>query len=240
MDNAPHDSTTTATRIAVEDFEAAVLKAAERAAAQGAAEVRALEEAVDALRRNELFGPGPRRHERERRARRRRGAACSRAPLGLHWAGRGGCSHRKPSRTRSRVAERCVRDWAAVRAVGVGAPGGAKARSSGCSNLFRVRPVPRAARGARGGAPPRQAYCPLVNDADAAALAARWVGAARGFERAAVLTLGTGVGCGLFLGGDAPLRDVEAGHASVGGPDGRQCSVRRAGLRRPTPRRRPS
>ena len=42
-------------------------------------------------------------------------------------------------------------------------------------------------------------------------------------ERAAVLTLGTGVGCGLFLGGDAPLRDVEAGHASVGGPDGRPC-----------------
>ena len=63
----------------------------------------------------------------------------------------------------------------------------------------------------------------LVNDADAAALAERWVGAARGFERAAVLTLGTGVGCGLFLGGDAPLRDVEAGHASVGGPDGRPC-----------------
>ena len=42
-------TSTTATRIAVEQFEAAVLKAAERAAAQ-AAEVRALEEAVDALR----------------------------------------------------------------------------------------------------------------------------------------------------------------------------------------------
>ena len=50
MDNAPHDSSTTAARIAVEEFEAAVLKAAERAAAQ-AAEVRALEEAVDALRK---------------------------------------------------------------------------------------------------------------------------------------------------------------------------------------------
>ena len=43
-------TSTTATRIAVEEFEAAVLKAAERAAAQ-AAEVRALEEAVDALRK---------------------------------------------------------------------------------------------------------------------------------------------------------------------------------------------
>ena len=42
-------TSTTATRIAVEQFEAAVLKAAERAAAQ-AAEVRALEEAVEALR----------------------------------------------------------------------------------------------------------------------------------------------------------------------------------------------
>ena len=50
MDNAPQDSTTTATRIAVEEFEAAVLQAAERAAAQ-AAEVRALEEAVEALRK---------------------------------------------------------------------------------------------------------------------------------------------------------------------------------------------
>ena len=39
-----------ATRIAVEEFEAAVLKAAERAAAQ-AAEARALEEAVEALRK---------------------------------------------------------------------------------------------------------------------------------------------------------------------------------------------
>ena len=42
-------TSTTATRIAVEQFEAAVLRAAERAAAQ-AAEVRALEEAVEALR----------------------------------------------------------------------------------------------------------------------------------------------------------------------------------------------
>ena len=43
-------TSTTATRIAVEQFEAAVLKAAERAAAQ-AAEARALEEAVEALRK---------------------------------------------------------------------------------------------------------------------------------------------------------------------------------------------
>ena len=43
-------TSTSATRSAVEEFEAAVLKAAERAAAQ-AAEVRALEEAVDALRK---------------------------------------------------------------------------------------------------------------------------------------------------------------------------------------------
>ena len=48
--NEPSSTSTTATRIAVEQFEAAVLKAAERAAAQ-AAEARALEEAVDALRK---------------------------------------------------------------------------------------------------------------------------------------------------------------------------------------------
>ena len=50
MDNAPHDSSTTDTRRAVEEFEALVLRAAERAEAQ-AAEARALEEAVDALRK---------------------------------------------------------------------------------------------------------------------------------------------------------------------------------------------
>jgi len=43
-------TSTSATHIAVEEFEAAVLKAAERVAAQ-AAEARALEEAVDALRK---------------------------------------------------------------------------------------------------------------------------------------------------------------------------------------------
>ena len=122
-----------------------------------------------------------------------------------------------------RVAQSCVRDWAAVRAVGVGAPGAIEGELiTGCANLFRGSqfPVPLAALVA---ARLHGKRVTLVNDADAAALAERWVGAARGFERAAVLTLGTGVGCGLFLGGDAPLRDVEAGHASVGGPDGRPC-----------------
>ena len=123
----------------------------------------------------------------------------------------------------ARVAQSCVRDWAAVRAVGVGAPGAIEGDViTGCANLFRGSkfPVPLAALVA---ARLRGKRVILVNDADAAALAERWVGAARGFERAAVLTLGTGVGCGLFLGGDVPLRDVEAGHASVGGPDGRPC-----------------
>ena len=123
----------------------------------------------------------------------------------------------------ARVAQSCVRDWAAVRAVGVGAPGAIEGDAiTGCANLFRGSqfPVPLAALVA---ARLHGKCVVLVNDADAAALAERWVGAARGFERAAVLTLGTGVGCGLFLGGDAPLRDVEAGHASVGGPDGRPC-----------------
>lgn len=124
----------------------------------------------------------------------------------------------------ARCAERCVRDWAAVRLVGVGAPGAVKGGAiTGCANLFRGAhfPVPLAALVVRRLHRKRTV---LVNDADAAALAERWVGAARGVERAAVLTLGTGVGCGLFLGADVPLRGVEAGHASVGGPDGRTCS----------------
>ena len=140
----------------------------------------------------------------------------------------------------ARVAQSCVRDWAAVRAVGVGAPGGIEGDViTGCANLFRGArfPVPLAALVA---ARLRGKRVVLVNDADAAALAERWVGAARGFERAAVLTLGTGVGCGLFLGGDVPLRDVEAGHASVGGPDGRPCPCGARGCLEAAPRRRPS
>ena len=47
----------------------------------------------------------------------------------------------------ARVAQSCVRDWAAVRAVGVGAPGAIEGEViTGCANLFRGSqfPVPLA------------------------------------------------------------------------------------------------
>src|SRR5258708_29621370 len=41
----------------------------------------------------------------------------------------------------------------------------------------------------------------LENDANVAALGEQWLGAARGVPNMAVVTLGTGIGCGIVLGG---------------------------------------
>lgn len=64
----------------------------------------------------------------------------------------------------------------------------------------------------------------LANDANAAALAELWAGAFRGCKTAALLTLGTGVGGGLILGGrmfnGGMNSGVELGHMALqyGGP----------------------
>jgi glucokinase len=47
-----------------------------------------------------------------------------------------------------------------------------------------------------------QAYVLLENDANAAALGEQWLGAARGVPNVAVVTLGTGIGGGIVLGGE--------------------------------------
>src|SRR5688572_13733903 len=67
----------------------------------------------------------------------------------------------------------------------------------------------------------------LENDANAAALGESWLGAARGFDSACMITLGTGVGGGIVLNG-AVLHGMtgmagELGHLTVD-PDGPQCN----------------
>ncbi|HMJ08055.1 MAG TPA: ROK family protein [Pyrinomonadaceae bacterium] len=66
----------------------------------------------------------------------------------------------------------------------------------------------------------------LENDANAAAAGENWLGASRGVESSLCVTLGTGVGGGLFLGGRL-IRGIdgtagEVGHITVE-PDGYPC-----------------
>src|SRR5208283_677683 len=66
----------------------------------------------------------------------------------------------------------------------------------------------------------------LENDANGAGLGEKWLGAARDFSDVAMLTLGTGVGGGLVLGGaiwrGANGMAGEFGHTTVE-PDGHPC-----------------
>ncbi len=66
----------------------------------------------------------------------------------------------------------------------------------------------------------------LENDANAAAIGEKWLGASRGFESSIMVTLGTGVGGGIIIDGKV-LRGIdgtagEIGHICVE-PDGLQC-----------------
>lgn len=67
----------------------------------------------------------------------------------------------------------------------------------------------------------------LENDANAAALGEKWIGAARGIPTFCLLTLGTGVGGGLILKGEiwhgANGTAGEFGHMTID-PDGPSCS----------------
>jgi len=66
----------------------------------------------------------------------------------------------------------------------------------------------------------------LENDANVAALGEQWLGAARGVENVAVITLGTGIGGGIILGGKIwhGMNGMagEFGHVTVE-PDGPHC-----------------
>jgi glucokinase len=66
----------------------------------------------------------------------------------------------------------------------------------------------------------------LENDANAAALGERWMGAGRGFDDLLMLTLGTGIGGGIIIGGKVLHGYVgmagEIGHITVN-PNGNPC-----------------
>lgn len=66
----------------------------------------------------------------------------------------------------------------------------------------------------------------LENDANAAAIGERWLGASKGFDNSIMVTLGTGVGGGIFINGEI-LRGPdgtagEIGHINVE-PEGHTC-----------------
>ncbi len=74
----------------------------------------------------------------------------------------------------------------------------------------------------------------FANDATAAAFGERWVGAGKGFHSLILLTLGTGIGCGIIVGD--LLLDGQHSHGGEYGhtvidcrPDARSCSCGRRG-----------
>lgn len=114
-----------------------------------------------------------------------------------------------------------------VDAVGVGVPGlldRAAGRIQKSPNLPWLEGGDlRAAAAAATGLGP--AAVAVANDADAAALGEAWLGAGRGVEALLCVTLGTGVGGGLVLGGRLWVgagQAGEIGHVKVD-PDGPPC-----------------
>ena len=73
----------------------------------------------------------------------------------------------------------------------------------------------------------------IENDANAAALAEALVGAARGTKNSVMLTLGTGVGSGIIIGGKIFTGGLNSAGAELGHivikADGRQCACGRRG-----------
>lgn len=105
-----------------------------------------------------------------------------------------------------------------VEAIGIGVPGPVRSQEGICV----YAPNLAGWRNLQVSAPIREkAGLPvaLINDANAAALAEARFGAGRGIEDLLVLTLGTGVGSGLVLGGELHLgsseRGAEIGHVTV-------------------------
>ena len=100
--------------------------------------------------------------------------------------------------------------------IGIGSPGSCDAAKGTVRHAYNLNwfDVPVCAKlSERFGIP---AY--LGNDADCAALGEVVAGAARGSEDALMVTLGTGVGGGMIIGGK-----IYAGHNTLGGEAGHMC-----------------
>ena len=122
--------------------------------------------------------------------------------------------------------------WSDVLGVGVGAPGSIEdGVVTGASNFPSWQDVPLADSLCKlcGGRPTT-----LANDADAAAAAELWVGsaAAGGHQDMVFVTLGTGVGVGVVLGGEVvrgATGTIEGGHHIVQAVGGRPCPCGQSG-----------
>ena len=122
--------------------------------------------------------------------------------------------------------------WDEVLGVGVGAPGSVEdGVVTGASNFPDWQDVPLRDSLSQlcGGRP---TY--LANDADAAAAAELWVGAAaaRGHQDMVFVTLGTGVGVGVVLEGEVirgATGTIEGGHHIVQAVGGRPCPCGQSG-----------
>eukprot|EP00635_Sarcinochrysidales_sp_CCMP3193_P009883 CAMPEP_0118905298 /NCGR_PEP_ID=MMETSP1166-20130328/9375_1 /TAXON_ID=1104430 /ORGANISM="Chrysoreinhardia sp, Strain CCMP3193" /LENGTH=402 /DNA_ID=CAMNT_0006844569 /DNA_START=130 /DNA_END=1338 /DNA_ORIENTATION=- len=119
--------------------------------------------------------------------------------------------------------EACGVTWGEIRGVGIGTPGAVEGGDVlAAGNLFENRsavPLRRLVKEAVGVDVPTV----LLNDADAALRAELWVS---GKRNAAMLTLGTGVGCALAFDGRVVAgRHLEGGHMLVDSTNnGRPCA----------------
>ena len=131
-----------------------------------------------------------------------------------------------------RAVEACGVDWPEIAAVGLGSAGTldtAKGRIVEATNLPLWNGFPVASRlEGRLGRP-----ISLLNDANAAAFGEYWAGAGRNTTSLVLITLGTGIGCGVvesgrLLEGRHGLGG-EYGHVTVQMDGGRLCSCGRSG-----------
>uniref|UniRef100_A0A7S2RL15 Glucokinase n=1 Tax=Rhizochromulina marina TaxID=1034831 RepID=A0A7S2RL15_9STRA len=120
--------------------------------------------------------------------------------------------------------------WTSIRGVGVGTPGHVHRGVVHAAANF-----PEWAHAPLGDAVAHALRCPVfvLNDADAAILAERWVGEAKGSGEVAMVTLGTGIGVGVVSGGQLVQGSrglIEAGHSIVdSGPSARLCGCGQKG-----------
>jgi glucokinase len=110
---------------------------------------------------------------------------------------------RGPSDLVDRIAE-LARELGAERAIGLGSPGlidRDRGVVQSAPNLKRIESFPLRTELARRLGLAESAVR-IENDANAAAAGEQWIGAARGEQDVLVVTLGTGIGGGLILGGE--------------------------------------
>jgi glucokinase len=125
------------------------------------------------------------------------------------------------------VIARIAKDLGATRALGVGVPGLLRRKDGhvlDSPNIKGFHDLPLRAELARRMALPPEAVI-VENDANAAALGEQWLGGGRGFGDFLLLTLGTGIGGGLILGGKLYAGEGMAGEVGhiVVDPTGIPC-----------------